>query len=88
MCTTHHMIVGVFSLYLHGQTIFFVALTNYYFERTTKLKICNAILRQIKCYCLHENKEKIENNLNINIMLQIRRTTIKSTLPSLHNIVE
>jgi hypothetical protein len=55
----------------------------FFFERTY-----NALIKQIKCYYLHENKEKIDNNLNINIMLQIRRSTIKSTLPSLHNIVE
>jgi len=75
---------------MHGRTNFFMTLTNYYSEHTTKIKTYNALIKQIKCYCLHENQEKIDNNLNINIniMLQIRRTTIKSTLSSLHNIVE
>jgi hypothetical protein len=44
----------------HGRTKrFFVALTNYYSERTTKEKTYNALVRQIKLCCQHQNKDVI-----------------------------
>jgi len=42
-----------------GKKRFIVVLTKVSSEHITKLKTYNAILRQIKCYCLHENKDVI-----------------------------
>jgi hypothetical protein len=39
-----------------GEQRFFMALTNYYSERTTKIKTYNALVRQIRLCCHHQNK--------------------------------